>query len=62
MNIYLRSAVLSSLAFVLAVLPAPSRATRPAAAQGPNVTAAAREDAYRANNVGVALLEQFKHK
>src|ERR1044072_5458174 len=24
--------------------------------------AAAREDAYRANNVGVALLEQFKYK
>ncbi|MFZ0062038.1 MAG: FG-GAP-like repeat-containing protein, partial [Pyrinomonadaceae bacterium] len=25
-------------------------------------TAASREDAYRANNIGVALLEQFKHK
>src|SRR4026207_696697 len=25
-------------------------------------TATAREDAYRANNIGVALLEQFKHK
>ncbi|HEV2837025.1 MAG TPA: hypothetical protein VGW58_17035 [Pyrinomonadaceae bacterium] len=24
--------------------------------------ATAREDAYRANNIGVALLEQFKHK
>ena len=24
--------------------------------------AAAREQAYRANNIGVALLEQFKHK
>src|SRR5688572_6737310 len=24
--------------------------------------AASREDAYRANNIGVALLEQFKHK
>jgi hypothetical protein len=24
--------------------------------------AIAREDAYRANNIGVALLEQFKHK
>src|SRR6476660_2780595 len=23
---------------------------------------ASREDAYRANNIGVALLEQFKHK
>ena len=28
----------------------------------PDVSAAAREDAYRANNVGVALLEQFDHK
>jgi tetratricopeptide (TPR) repeat protein len=26
------------------------------------VAASAREDAYRANNIGVALLEQFKHK
>ena len=25
-------------------------------------TLATREDAYRANNIGVALLEQFKHK
>ena len=24
-------------------------------------TLATREDAYRANNIGVALLEQFKH-
>ena len=30
------------------------RQTRPASAS--------REDAYRANNIGVALLEQFKHK
>jgi tetratricopeptide (TPR) repeat protein len=28
----------------------------------PGPTPAAREDAYRANNIGVALLEQFKHK
>ena len=26
------------------------------------VLTASREDAYRANNIGVALLEQFKHK
>ena len=31
-------------------------------AQGPSAPAQAREEAYRANNLGVALLEQFKHK
>ncbi|HEX8708157.1 MAG TPA: FG-GAP-like repeat-containing protein [Pyrinomonadaceae bacterium] len=30
--------------------------------QGAAAALAAREDAYRANNLGVALLEQFKHK
>jgi len=34
--------------------------TRPAEQQ--KSAAAAREDAYRANNLGVALLEQYKHK
>src|SRR5437764_8367228 len=34
----------------------------PSTAQAPAVTAKAREEAYRANNLGVALLEQFKHK
>jgi tetratricopeptide (TPR) repeat protein len=39
-------------------------ALRPPAAstQAPAGEAKAREDAYRANNLGVALLEQFKHK
>ncbi|HEV7747836.1 MAG TPA: FG-GAP-like repeat-containing protein [Pyrinomonadaceae bacterium] len=32
------------------------------AQQTPSAPAAPREDAYRANNIGVALLEQFKHK
>jgi cytochrome c-type biogenesis protein CcmH/NrfG len=32
------------------------------AAQGTTVTPSAREDAYRANNLGVALLEQYKYK
>ncbi|HEX8144856.1 MAG TPA: FG-GAP-like repeat-containing protein [Pyrinomonadaceae bacterium] len=32
------------------------------AAQSPTVQAAAREDAYRANNLGVALLEQYKYR
>jgi predicted Zn-dependent protease len=30
--------------------------------QNPPAKASAREDAYRANNLGVALLEQFKFK
>ena len=47
------------LVFVLVVLSLTGaslahRQTRPASAS--------REDAYRANNIGVALLEQFKHK
>ncbi len=33
-----------------------------ASTQAPTAEAKAREDAYRANNLGVALLEQFKHK
>ncbi|HKP73515.1 MAG TPA: FG-GAP-like repeat-containing protein [Pyrinomonadaceae bacterium] len=32
------------------------------AASAQEVSASAREEAYRANNLGVALLEQFKHK
>ncbi|HSD45930.1 MAG TPA: tetratricopeptide repeat protein, partial [Pyrinomonadaceae bacterium] len=36
----------------------PTSAHRQNAAAKPN----AREDAYRANNLGVALLEQFKYK
>ncbi|MEP7271153.1 MAG: tetratricopeptide repeat protein, partial [Acidobacteriota bacterium] len=35
--------------------------TRPAAQQNPSIQAA-REQAYRANNIGVALLEQFKYR
>jgi tetratricopeptide (TPR) repeat protein len=37
--------------------------TRPAAAlQDASAGISAREDAFRSNNIGVALLEQFKHK
>jgi tetratricopeptide (TPR) repeat protein len=44
------------LALSISVLPVPAyRQTEQAKAN-------AREDAYRANNIGVALLEQFKHK
>lgn len=40
-----------------------TRNASPARAQAPSSsTAASREEAYRANNLGVALLEQFKHK
>src|ERR1043166_7098858 len=35
---------------------------KPTSAQRQNEKANAREDAYRANNLGVALLEQFKYK
>jgi tetratricopeptide (TPR) repeat protein len=53
---YLFLLILFSGAFVLAERSLAHRQTptRPAAS--------AREDAYRANNIGVALLEQFKHK
>src|SRR5688572_13421753 len=43
---------------IVATLIRPTSAHRQNAAAKPN----AREDAYRANNQGVALLEQFKHK
>jgi tetratricopeptide (TPR) repeat protein len=43
------------------ILPSVWRRAEPRTrAQGP--TAEAREEAYRANNLGVALLEQFKHR
>jgi tetratricopeptide (TPR) repeat protein len=39
------------------------RSATPARAQAPSALAAAsREEAYRANNLGVAMLEQYKHK
>ena len=47
------------LAFTLVILPAWRRGTT---APQSNTSAEAREEAYRANNLGVALLEQFKHK
>jgi tetratricopeptide (TPR) repeat protein len=51
------------LGFLICVLTAASL-LKPTAAHRQNVPAktTAREDAYRANNLGVALLEQFKHK
>ncbi|MCA1634206.1 MAG: FG-GAP-like repeat-containing protein [Acidobacteria bacterium] len=46
------------LAFALVALPSWRRG---GAAPQSSASAEAREDAYRANNLGVALLEQFKH-
>jgi cytochrome c-type biogenesis protein CcmH/NrfG len=59
MKIYrnLFALILLALSFVLAFSSFASRASMQSAP-----TAAAREDAYRANNLGVALLEQFKYK
>src|SRR5882724_464925 len=56
---YIFCLLLSALLVPVLIVPRESLAyrqtqTRPAAAS--------REDAYRANNIGVALLEQFKHK
>src|SRR5215216_288342 len=48
---------ITSLSVLTAALPA---STENQAADAKQF--AAREDAYRANNIGVALLEQFKHK
>jgi len=41
--------------------PAPARPATPAASASAPAAPASREDAYRANNVGVALLEQYNH-
>jgi tetratricopeptide (TPR) repeat protein len=41
--------------------PAPGRSATPAPSAGATSPPASREDAYRANNVGVALLEQYNH-
>ena len=51
------------LGFLICSLTAASL-IKPTAAhrQNPPAKTTAREDAYRANNLGVALLEQFKHK
>ena len=59
-------------AITLSIVPRPGLSNEGRAEQGPTVRSAAeserakafalREEAYRANNLGVALLEQFKHK
>jgi tetratricopeptide (TPR) repeat protein len=51
------------LALTISVLTTVSQLSPTAAhLQNEQAKATAREDAYRANNIGVALLEQFKHK
>ncbi|HYV00061.1 MAG TPA: tetratricopeptide repeat protein, partial [Pyrinomonadaceae bacterium] len=57
MNI--RSLILCGVFTAAFLLAGKSLAERPPQT-GPAL--ASREDAYRANNIGVALLEQFKHK
>jgi Tfp pilus assembly protein PilF len=47
----------AAVSFIAAALRPPAAST-----QAPTAEAKAREDAYRANNLGVALLEQFKHR
>lgn len=51
----------AAFAFVVACALASSTRRQQAATQAP-AARNAREEAYRANNLGVALLEQFKHK
>ncbi|HEX7955405.1 MAG TPA: tetratricopeptide repeat protein, partial [Pyrinomonadaceae bacterium] len=52
---------LLTLSACLSAAQLPARRSRARAPQAPPA-AARREEAYRANNLGVALLEQFKHK
>src|SRR5918992_975968 len=54
---YLFYLLLSTLFVSAILLPGGSLAHRQTQTSPPS-----REDAYRANNIGVALLEQFKHK
>lgn len=56
-----RNLVALTVAALFALLTFTSFASR-ASMQGASAPNAAREDAYRANNLGVALLEQFKYK
>jgi Tfp pilus assembly protein PilF len=60
MKKYARAVVAAACLLTAAALPSSSAFVRSGAAQ--DGKARAREDAYRANNLGVALLEQFKPK
>jgi tetratricopeptide (TPR) repeat protein len=51
-----------SILIASCLLTSPARSSQQPAAQGGQTAATARENAYRANNVGVAMLEQFKYK
>ena len=50
------------LGLLICFLIAPLISLTSAHRQNPTAKANTREDAYRANNLGVALLEQFKYK
>ena len=58
MKTSIRLFALAGISFALIVSSTPSARTQ----NKPAVSAATREEAYRANNLGVALLEQFNHK
>ena len=57
-----RQLLLAAAAFVVACAALASSTRRQEAAPQAPAARNAREEAYRANNLGVALLEQFKHK
>src|SRR3712207_3605960 len=61
MKSYTRSFVAAALAALSFLTLAGTGPGAPAGAQGAG-PAEAREEAYRANNLGVALLEQFKYR
>lgn len=58
---YIRPLLLSSLSLLVLCLALLSNNLSPSQAKS-NITLPDREEAYRANNLGVALLEQFKYK
>ncbi|HXG92906.1 MAG TPA: FG-GAP-like repeat-containing protein [Blastocatellia bacterium] len=59
MRLFHRSLIFAIVLSSCALVPVLSALT---AGQSEDAKLAAREEAYRANNIGVALLEQFKHK
>jgi Tfp pilus assembly protein PilF len=62
MKRHLCSLLLLVCSIVLLVFLVNSGASTSAQLQSKDAVASSREDAYRANNIGVALLEQFKYK
>lgn len=56
------AAVAASLGLVLVAAQKPSPPASPSPSSSPSPAAGAREDAYRANNLGVAYLEQYNYE